>query len=77
LDTGAEGEGRRLDDKFVVFSKGSRGCVGREIAMLVLARAVAGLLGRWELTATAPFKRKNFLEMQYEECWIKFSEPRG
>jgi len=77
LDTGAEGEGRRLDDKFVVFSKGSRGCVGREIAMLVLARAVAGLLGRWELTATAPFKRKNFLEMQYEECWIKFSESRG
>jgi len=75
LDTAAEeGEGKRLDDKFVVFSKGSRGCVGREIAMLVLARAVAGVLGRWEVNATGACKRRNFLEMQYEECWIKFGE---
>lgn len=35
---------QKLEEKFVVFSKGPRGCVGKEIAMLMLEKAVAGVL---------------------------------
>ena len=71
-----EAEGNRPDDKFVVFSKGARGCVGREVAILVLARAVAAVLARWELGARGELRGKNFLEMQFDECRIALSELR-
>lgn len=64
---------RELDDKFVVFSKGPRSCMGREIAMLMLARAVAGVLTKWEIGAVGgPLKGKSYLEMQYVECYLTF-----
>lgn len=71
---GAEDERKELDNKFVVFSKGPRGCIGREIAMLVIAKAVLGALERWDLGTAEDFKGNSFLEMQYEECQIQFAE---
>lgn len=64
---------RELDDNFVAFSKGPRSCMGREIAMLMLARAVAGVLTEWEIGAVGgPLKGKSYLEMQYVECNLTF-----
>ncbi len=73
----AEGEKKKLDDKFVAFSKGPRGCVGKELAMMVLAKAVAGILGQWDVTAEGLPKGGSFLEMQYEECNVTLENIGG
>ena len=65
-------EKREMEEKFVVFSKGPRGCVGRELAMLLLAKAVLGVLERWEWKSVGNLSGNGFLEMQYEDCSIAF-----
>jgi benzoate 4-monooxygenase len=35
----------------VVFSKGPRGCGGKEIAMPTMEKTVVGVLEKWDLTA--------------------------
>ncbi|KAL9117443.1 MAG: hypothetical protein Q9187_006023 [Circinaria calcarea] len=70
--TGDESEAKKLEDSFVVFSKGPRGCIGREIAMLMLAEAVASLLEKWNIRAEKEPKGASFLEMQYTECEVGF-----
>jgi benzoate 4-monooxygenase len=67
-----ESEKRELDEKFVAFSKGARSCVGKDIAMLTIARAVVSVLGTWEVRAVGELKGKSWLEMQYEECVLEF-----
>ena len=77
---GDEGESerkKRLDDGFVAFSKGPRGCIGKEIAMLMLEKAVLQVLGRWNIRAEGEIKGDNFLEMQYTQCKIRFTERLG
>jgi benzoate 4-monooxygenase len=37
-------EKQRLEEKFVVFSREPRGFIGREIAMLMVEKAVVGVL---------------------------------
>lgn len=54
--------------------KNSRGCIGREIAMLVIVKAVLGVLERWDLGAAADLKGKYFVEILYEECRIQYVE---
>ncbi|MCJ1426920.1 hypothetical protein MMC29_004823 [Sticta canariensis] len=70
----AEDARKELDNKFVVFSKGPRGCIGRELAMIVTAKAVLGVLERWELGGAEDLEGNCFLEMQYDECRIQFAE---
>ena len=74
---GSEHDRREMEEKFVVFSKGSRGCVGKDLAMLMIAKAVLGLVGRWKWKSIGEMKGKSFLEMQYEECRIMFQEDDG
>jgi hypothetical protein len=63
-----------LDDKLFVFSKGSRSCMGRELAMLMLARAVVNILSRWEIKSVGQLKSGFFLDMAYEDCSISFND---
>jgi benzoate 4-monooxygenase len=72
LEVRGEDERREMDEKFVVFSKGARGCIGRDVAMLMVARAVVGVLGEWEVRSVGALKGKGWLEMQYEECVLEF-----
>ena len=69
-----ERERKELEDKFVVFSKGSRGCIGKEISLMMLSEAVAGVLGEWTIDATGALKGKAFLEMQYSECGVRLTK---
>jgi cytochrome P450 len=71
---GSEYEKQQMEDKFVVFSKGSRQCVGKELAMLTLAKAVASVAQRWEFKSVGELKGNSFLEMAYDECWISFKD---
>jgi benzoate 4-monooxygenase len=63
-----------LDRKFVMFGKGSRQCIGRDIAMRVVEHAVREILAKWEVQTMSELKGKSWLEMQYDECWIQLSE---
>lgn len=68
---------RELEDKFVAFGKGPRRCLGREIAMLILTRAVVSVLKKWELRAVgSPLKGKSYVEMQYTECKLSFAKRK-
>ena len=69
---GDESEVKKVDEKFVAFSKGPRGCIGKEIAMIMLANAVASMLEKWDIIARGELKGKNFIEVQYTECKIAF-----
>lgn len=69
-----ENEKRELDEKFVAFSKGARGCIGKDIAMSMIARAVVGVLGVWDVRSMGELKGKSWLEMQYEECVLEFTK---
>ncbi|GFF26424.1 hypothetical protein IFM58399_01412 [Aspergillus lentulus] len=71
---GSEQHRREMETKFVAFSKGSRSCIGRELALLVLAQAVIGIIQQWRFRSRGELQGKSFLEMQYDECWIEF-EP--
>lgn len=74
---GGEEASKELDSKSVVFSKGPRGCIGREIATLVIAMAVLAVLERWNIGAAEDLKGDCFLEMQYKECQIQLAERRA
>ena len=70
----AEDARKELDSKFVVFRKGPRGCIGRELAMIMIAKAVLGVLERWEFGGAEDLEGNCFLEMQYDECRIQCGE---
>ncbi|KAI9742352.1 MAG: hypothetical protein M1818_003885 [Claussenomyces sp. TS43310] len=61
-------ERRALDDKFVAFSKGARSCIGRDIATVMIERAVCAVLERWEVRAKGPLRGLSYLEMRYDHC---------
>jgi cytochrome P450 len=71
---GDDGERKRLDDRFVVFGKGARGCVGREIAMMMLTQAVRAVVARWDVRAEGELRGSSFLEMQYSACMVALAE---
>jgi benzoate 4-monooxygenase len=74
LDAKTEAEKREMEKKFVPFSKGARDCVGKEIALLVVAKAVVAVLKAWDVKAVGRPKGKSLLEMLYEECVISFTD---
>ena len=64
---------QKLDNKFVVFSRGPRSCIGREIATLMIQKAVIGVLENWDITSKGPLRGASLLEMQYAKCDIAFA----
>ncbi|PYH99651.1 cytochrome P450 pisatin demethylase [Aspergillus ellipticus CBS 707.79] len=72
---GDEEHRRQMENNFVAFSKGSRGCIGRDLALLVLAKAVVAFVQQWKIKSVGQLQGKSHLEMQYDECWLEFG-PR-
>lgn len=77
---GDEDERREMEGRFVAFGKGPRGCIGKELALLMVAAAVRGVLERWEVDCVdvglegAELRGNAFLEMQFDECRVRFLE---
>jgi len=77
-----EGEKRlkEMEDMYCVFGRGSRSCVGRGIAEMVLEKCVAGIISRWEISCDddgggGGLEGVNKFEMRYKEVRLRFT-PR-
>ena len=73
---GSQSETKVLDDKFVVFSKGPRVCIGKDIVYLMITAALASILQKWEIKWDGKVEAHNFLEMQYSTCEISLSRVK-
>lgn len=63
----------QLDERFVAFSKGSRQCIARDLAMLMIASAAIAVLKKWEVSSVGALQGdSSFLEMSYDACWLRF-----
>ena len=71
LDVKGNAEKKSLEDRFMVFSKGPRGCIGKDIAMLIVAQTVAGIVSEWRIESVGEMKGGGWLEMQVEWCGLK------
>lgn len=70
-----DAERKELDEKFVTFGKGPRACIGKEMAWIVIAKAVTAILQQWKISAEErTMKGANYLEMHYHTCKISFVE---
>lgn len=74
LDAPNDGAKKALDDKFVVFSKGSRGCIGKEIALVIVKQAVVGVLETWRVEGVGEVRQGAWLEMQIEYCGLRMTK---
>jgi benzoate 4-monooxygenase len=74
LDAKGNTEKKSLEDNFVVFSKGPRGCIGKDIAMLVVTQAVAGIVSKWQIESVGETKAAGWLEMQHQWCGMKLTK---
>ncbi|KAI9923846.1 hypothetical protein ASPWEDRAFT_59592 [Aspergillus wentii DTO 134E9] len=72
----SESQYREMETRLVAFSKGSRGCVGRDLALLVIGLAVMGIVKKWRFRSVGELSGKSFLEMQYDDCWIEYESIR-
>jgi hypothetical protein len=63
-----------MEAKLVAFSKGARGCVGKDLAWLVLAKAIMAIIRRWSSVCQGDLRGKSYLEMQYDEGWIGYEK---
>lgn len=74
LDVKGDAEKKALEDKFVVFGKGTRGCIGKDIAMLLITQAVAGIVSKWRIKSVGEIEGGAWLEMQIAWCGLKLTK---
>ncbi len=75
LDASSEGRLKEMEDIYCVFGRGSRSCVGRGIAEMVLEKCVASVVSRWDINCESGLEGVNKFEMRYKEARMKFT-PR-
>ncbi|CAG8976834.1 hypothetical protein HYALB_00009099 [Hymenoscyphus albidus] len=64
---------RSMDDNLLVFSKGPRGCIGKDIAMTIVTEAVAGVVAKWRIEKVGEMESGGWLEMQIGWCGMHFT----
>jgi hypothetical protein len=67
-------EKQKLEEKFLAFSKGPRGCAGQEIVMLMLERSVVGVLEKWDPAAKGSLSGSSFLRCNIRGVGSHFSD---
>jgi hypothetical protein len=66
-------EKQKLEGKFLVFSKGPRGCIRQEIAMLMLEGSVVGVLEKWDPAAKGSSERIELPRNAIYGAWDRIS----
>lgn len=73
LDVSSDGA-KALDEKFVIFGKGPRGCIGKEMAIMIITHAVAGVLEGWRVEGVGEVRQGAWLEMQTAYCGLRMTK---
>jgi len=60
-----------LDEKFLVFGRGPRACLGQDFARMVLREVTVAILEEWEIEAVGEFKAKNVFEFRYDRAEVR------
>ncbi|KAL9124198.1 MAG: hypothetical protein Q9217_006452, partial [Psora testacea] len=70
---------KEMKDSFIIFSKGSRACLGQYVAIMELKFVVSALINQWrvavatETTADVMRQTDYFLAFpRYRACWLVF-----
>ncbi|KAF2493661.1 cytochrome P450 pisatin demethylase [Lophium mytilinum] len=63
-----------LDEKFLVFGRGPRACLGQDFARLVIREVVIAVLERWEIEAVGELKGKNVFESRSDKAEVRLRE---
>ena len=71
LDASNDAAKKTLEEKFVVFGKGARGCIGKEVAFMIVTQAVSAILQTWRIESVGEVRQKAWLEMQNEYCGLR------
>ncbi|KAI4132757.1 MAG: hypothetical protein LQ347_002468, partial [Umbilicaria vellea] len=76
LDTNDSEQLKRMEDAWSVFGRGARMCVGKDLVIMMLYKAVAAVLLQWEITGSANgMKRSNDFEFHVHELVVSLT-PR-
>lgn len=67
---GDETHRREMEGNLVAFSRGSRSCLGKDLAMLVIAKATVEVIRRGLFRSVGELKGRSHLEMQYDWCCL-------
>ncbi|KAI9760803.1 MAG: hypothetical protein M4579_001433 [Chaenotheca gracillima] len=66
---------REMEDVYCVFGRGSRACIGKDLALMVMRKTVATVLHRWEISCPkGSLKGDNAFEMHYKSLPMSFTE---
>lgn len=71
LDAPNDAAKKTLEEKFVVFGKGARGCIGKEVAFMIIIQAVSAILQTWRIERVGEVRQNAWLEMQNEYCGLR------
>ncbi|KAL8718976.1 MAG: hypothetical protein Q9225_003949 [Loekoesia sp. 1 TL-2023] len=62
------------DDTFFAFGRGSRGCIGKDLAWMILELSTAAIIREWKLSCKpGSLKGVDAFEMQYDELEMAFT----
>jgi len=70
-----------MRDAFIIFSKGSRACLGQYVAIMELKFVVASLMNGWDVRVGEESKHGGMEQADYflafprdRKCWLVFEE---
>ena len=82
IDT--NGGTKEMKDSFIIFSKGSRSCLGQYVAFMELKLVIASLVNGWsvklgEKTTKEVMKQTDFFLAfpKGRKCWLVFEKVQG
>jgi len=74
LDAGVE-EAKRMEDVWCVFGRGPRMCVAKDLALMLVGRAVVEVVTKWEVKLVeGGWRAKNDFELYVEELTVSLVE---
>ena len=74
-DKGSEDDAGSLESRFLVFGKGARGCIGRDIAMTTILEVISLVLRRWQVSSEVDEMEGSVdWEMRYDVCHVTLTE---
>lgn len=72
-----------MKEAFMIWSKGSRACLGQYVATMEIKLLVAGLMNRWSMSIGPETTDATMTQTDYflafpktRECWLRFERAQ-